>query len=242
MMRRTLSFAASTLLAAAMSAAAQAAPPQWGGSLTLSSNHLLRGVSRSSNDPALSAQVQVQSLDGWLASLWVSSSRPRVQDSTTLEFAGTLGYARRIDQDWTLVGSYTHYEKPWGFRPGFYRYDEFTADLHWRESLLLSVSYSPDLSRYAPAYGPVWNRNAWTYEATWQQELRPHLRAWAGAGYYDLSDLYDDGYWYGSVGLGWRQGRWQLDASYVIPDHTATRLSYPGAARRRVLAALSVSF
>jgi len=243
MMRGALSFAASAVLGVAMSAtAARAAPPQWGGSLTLSSNHLLRGVSRSSNDPALSAQLQVQSDAGWLASLWASTSRPRTQDSTTVEFAATLGYARPLSQDWTVVGSFTHYEKPWGYRPGFYRYDEFTADLHWRESLLLSVSYSPDTSRYAPLYGPVWNRDAWTYEATWQQPLRAHLRAWIGGGYYDLSQLFDEGYWYGSLGLGWRQGRWQLDASYVVPDHRARQLSYPGAARRRVLGSLSISF
>lgn len=221
---------------------ALAAAPQWGGNVTASSDNLLRGVSRSSNDPALSAQVEVQESSGWLASLWASTSRVRAIDSTSVELAGTLGYARPLNADWTLVGSFSHYESPWGYRAGFYRYDEFTADLHFRESLLLSVSFSPDVSRYSSTFGPVWHRNAWAYEATWQHELRPHLRTWAGLGYYDLSDLFGDGYWYGSLGLGWRQGRWQLDASYVIPGHDARRLSYPDSARRRVLGALSYRF
>jgi uncharacterized protein (TIGR02001 family) len=238
MNRRTLCFAAAALLAAG----AQAAPPQWSGSLTLSSDPLLRGVSRSSHDPALSAQVQVQSADGWLASLWASTSRVRAIDSTTAEMAATLGYALPVNDDWTVVGSYSHYESPWGFRPGFYRYDEFTLDLHWRESLLLSASYSPDTSRYAAFYGPVWQRNAWTYEATWQHQLDTGLRAWAGLGYYDLSNLFDSGYWYGSLGLGWRHGHWQLDASYVVSSHEARHLSYPGTAGRRLLGSLSYAF
>jgi uncharacterized protein (TIGR02001 family) len=221
---------------------ALAAAPQWGGNVTASSDNLLRGVSRSSNDPALSAQVEVQESSGWLASLWASTSRVRAIDSTSVELAGTLGYARPLNADWTLVGSFSHYESPWGYRAGFYRYDEFTADLHFRESLLLSVSFSPDVSRYSSTFGPVWHRNAWAYEATWQHELRPHLRTWAGLGYYDLSDLFGDGYWYGSLGLGWRQGHWQLDASYVVPDHYARRVSYPGSAGRRLLGALSYSF
>jgi uncharacterized protein (TIGR02001 family) len=238
MILRTLCLAAGALLAAT----APAAPPQWGGSITASSNNLLRGISRSNNDPALSAQIEVQSDAGWLASLWGSTSRVRAIDSTNVELAGTLGYATPLNGDWTLVGSYTHYESPGGFRPAFYRYDEFTADMHFRESLLLSVGYSPNVSRYSLALGPVWHRDAWFYEATWQQELRPHLRAWVGAGYYDLSQHFGSGYWYGSLGLGWRQGHWQLDASYVIPDHTAQRLSVPYIARRRALAALSYAF
>jgi len=238
MYRRILCFA----MAALVAALARAAPPQFSGSLTLSSDHLLRGVSRSSHDPALSAQVQGQSPDGWLASLWASTSRVRALDSTSVEMAATLGYALPLNEDWTAVGSYSHYESPWGFRPGFYRYDEFTVDLHWRESWLFSASYSPDTSRSASVYGPVWHRNAWAYEATWQHELKAGLRAWAGVGYYDLSDLFDSGYWYGSLGLGWRRGHWQLDASYVVPANEARRLSYPGTAGRRVLASLSYGF
>lgn len=238
MILRILCLAASMLLTAGASAAA----PQWAGNVTVSSNHLLRGVSRSSNDPAVSAQVEVQSSAGWLASVWASTSRVRAADSTSVELAATLGYARSLNDDWTIVGSYTHYESPWGFQPAFYRYDEFTVDMHLRESLLLSVSYSPNLSRYSVSRGAAWQREAWAYEATWQRELRPHWHGWAGLGYYDLSDLFGSGYWYGSVGVGWRQGHWRLDTSYVIPDRDARRLSYPEGARRRVLAALSYAF
>lgn len=46
------------------------------------------------------------------------------------------------------VGSFSHYEAPWSGGAAAYRYNEFTLDLDWREHLLLSVSWSPDTSRY----------------------------------------------------------------------------------------------
>jgi hypothetical protein len=109
---------------------------------------------------------------------------------------------------------------------GFYRYDELTLDVRYRDSLLFSVSYSPDTSRYASAFGPVWKRNAMAYEASWQQPLPSNLSGHAGLGYYDLSDLFGEGYWYGSAGLGWAGRHWRADATYVIASRQAKALSY----------------
>lgn len=221
---------------------ALAAAPQWGGSITATSNYLLRGTSRNYNDPALSTEIHAEFSQGWFASLWASTTRLRYGASTTAELAGTLGYDGRVTDSWSWVGSFTHYEAPWSGSAAAYSYDEFTLDLDWRERLLLSVTWSPDTSRYAPAYGYVRNRDALAWEASYQQELYPNLRAYAGIGYYDLSALFDSGYWYGSAGLNWAWHRWQVDASYVLPSDAARRLSYPGAARRRAVASLSFNF
>ncbi len=56
------------------------------------------------------------------------------------------------------------------------------------------------------------------------------------------SALFGRGYWYGSVGLGWTWHRWQLDASYVVPEDAAKHLSYPGAAQRRAVASVGFNF
>jgi uncharacterized protein (TIGR02001 family) len=230
------------LLCALVASPALAAPPQWGGSITASSDYLLRGTSRNYDDPALAAEIHVQSGRGVFASLWASSTKLRYGADTTAEFAATLGYARAINADWSWVGSFTHYETPWSGGGDDYRYNEFTLDVDWRERLLLSVSWSPDTSRYAPPLGWARGRSAWAYEAGYQQGLPHHLRAYAGAGYYDLSQLYGSGYWYGSMGLGWSWRRWQVDTSYVIPAEAARRLSYPGAAQRRVVASVGFHF
>jgi uncharacterized protein (TIGR02001 family) len=204
----------------------QAASPDWGGSLVLSSDNLMRGTSRSSGDAALSAQLHARYASGWLGSLWASTSRVRPSDPSTVDVAATLGYGAGLGDDWSLQGSLTHYESPWQNRSGFYRYDEFTLDLRYRESLLLSASFSPDTSRFGSAYGPVWKRNAMAYEATWQHGIGGALRGSVGLGYYDLSDLFGHGYWYGSAGLNWSRGHWRVDAAYVIAGRRAGEVSY----------------
>jgi uncharacterized protein (TIGR02001 family) len=230
------------LLCALVASPVLAATPQWGGSITASSDYLLRGTSRNYNDPALAAEIHVQSSRGVFASLWASSTRLRYGADTTAELAATLGFASSISEDWSWVGSFTHYETPWSGSAAGYRYNEFTLDLDWREHLLLSVSWSPDTSRYAPWYGAVSSRSAWAYEAGYQQGLSRNLRAYAGVGYFDLSDLFGSGYWYGSVGLGLTWRRWQVDTSYVVPADAARRLSYPGAAKRRAVASVGFNF
>lgn len=229
-------------LLCALALPAMAATPQWNGSITASSDYLLRGTSRNYNDPALAAEIHAQSSGGTFASLWASSTRLRYGAKTTAEFAATLGHAGSIDEDWSWVGSFTHYETPWSGGGAAYRYNELTLDLDWRERLLLSATWSPDTSRYAPAFGWARDRHAWAWEAGYQQELRRNLRAYAGVGYYDLSNLFGTGYWYGSLGIGWTWHRWQLDTSYVVPGDDARRLSYPGAARHRLVGSVSFNF
>jgi uncharacterized protein (TIGR02001 family) len=220
----------------------QAASPDWGGSLVLSSDNLLRGTSRSSSDTAFSGELHAQLPSGWLAGLWASTSRVRPADPATVDFAATVGFGAALGDDWMLRGSLTHYESPWQNRSGFYRYNEVTLDVRYRESLLLSASYSPDTSRFASAYGPVWKRNAVSYEASWQHGLRGGLRGHVGVGYYDLSDLFGEGYWYGSTGLSWSRAHWQVDAAYVIAGRRAEALSYLGDGGKRGLFSVGYFF
>jgi len=220
----------------------QAASPDWGGSLVLSSDNLMRGTSRSSSDPALAAEINVRHASGWLASLWASTSHVRPADPTTVDIAATLGFGTAINDDWSLRGSVTHYESPWQNRSGFYTYDEFTVDVSFRESLLLSASFSPDTSRFGSAYGPAFKRNTMAYEATWQQGIRGNLRGTVGVGYYDLSDLFGHGYWYGSAGLNWSRGPWRVAAAYVIAGARAEEVSYIGDGGRRGLFSLGYFF
>jgi uncharacterized protein (TIGR02001 family) len=230
------------LLCGLVALPAWSATPQVGGSITASSNYLLRGTSRNYNDPALSTEIHAAFSQGMFASLWASSTRLRAVEPTTAELAATLGYTGRISAGWSWVGSLSHYETPWSHSDFKYRYNELTLDLHWQERLLLSASWSPDTSRYAPAYGYARKRATLALEALYQQALPREVRAYAGVGYYDLSDLFGSGYWYGSIGLGWSWHRWQLDAAWVVPQDTARRLSYPGAARQRLVGSLSFNF
>jgi uncharacterized protein (TIGR02001 family) len=230
---------AGCLLAAPL---AQAASPQWGGSITVASDNLLRGVSRSSNDPALAGEVHAQFGGNFFGSASVITSRFQPTASITPELGATLGFAGVLGENWSGRVSATHYETPWSAHPDVYRYDELSVEVTWRDRWHLSASYSPNTSRYAEAYGPALHRNTYGFETSYQQPLRSGLQAFAGVGYYDLSDLFGDGYWYGSVGLSLSRQHWQFDLSWVLTETSAQQLSAPGTAHQRLLATLTRDF
>jgi hypothetical protein len=104
------------------------------------------------------------------------------------------------------------------------------------------VAWSPNTSRYGSSYGPAWDGDTFAYEASVQRSLRSGLQAHAGVGYYDLSALFGEGYWYGSIGLGWTGRHWRTDLSWVDTDSSAEHLSYAGTAGGRVLFVLGFRF
>src|SRR5688572_22144469 len=120
------------LLCGLVALPAWSATPQVGGSITASSNYLLRGTSRNYNDPALSTEIHAAFSQGVFASLWASSTRLRAVDPVTVELAATAGFSRRIGQVWSWALSLTHYETPWSGSAFAYRYNEFTVDLDWQ--------------------------------------------------------------------------------------------------------------
>jgi uncharacterized protein (TIGR02001 family) len=221
---------------------ASAAQPQWGGAVVLNSTYLSRGVSRSDGDPSISAELHGAFRSGWSIGVLALSSKVGPLRSVTAEISATLGFARPLNENWAAHVALTRYTSPWSALPRLYEYDELTADLIYRERLYLTASFSPNTSRVVPGQGLVWNRDASSLEASYQQSLAAHLRGVLGIGYYDLHDLVGAGYWYSSVGLSTRHGAWRADLSYVATDHVAKRISYGGAADNRVLASLIFSF
>jgi uncharacterized protein (TIGR02001 family) len=238
MARTGLIIAAGALLAPPLSAAAA----EWGGSVALSSNHLLRGVSRSSNDPSLSADLHAQGAGGWFAGLWAATSRVRPFDDTTVDLAATLGVGGTAGESWNWRASYSHYESPWQVQASRYRYNEITLDLQLGDVLLFTASWSPDSVAYSPYLGSQPRRDTFAYEVALQQQLAAGWRVHGGAGYHDLSQHFGEGYAYGSVGGGWSRGPWQFDLSYVHPGRAARRMSWLGTARRHALGRLVYLF
>jgi hypothetical protein len=68
------------------------------------------------------------------------------------------------------------------------------------------------------------------------------LSGFAGAGYYDLSELVGTGYWYGSAGVVYDLPRLHLEVSRVQTSAAAKRLFYGGIADNRWTATLMWTF
>lgn len=127
-----------------------------------------------------------------------------------------------VDPAWDAQVAFTHYMYPGDDRAVNYDYNEVTASLIYQSRLAATVAWSPDASRFT--YG--WlaqDETAISYELSATQSLLRELSATGGAGYYEMPELNEPGYWFWNAGLSWSVGGAQLAVSYIDTDAAAVR-------------------
>ena len=202
---------------------------RWGGSVALTSDYRLRGVSQSDGSAALQADVHYDSPGGWLAGIWASSVELYSQETTRIELNAFLGYRWAINSDWSARLVASHYAYPWNSAAKRYAYDDLTAGAAWRDRLFFSATWSPN-SSIVSTRGFGWERSTLTYDITARAPVTSRLSGVAGVGYYDLSELIGTGYWYGSAGLAYDLPRLHFDVSRIQNSAAANRLFHGGVA------------
>jgi uncharacterized protein (TIGR02001 family) len=225
-------------IAVAPPAFSQAA--DWGGSVSVATDYVYRGISQTRGQSALQGGLQVTTAGGWSASIWGS----------TVDFTSGAGDDYEIDlqlaRTWTLSPDWagrlglTHYAYPEGASLD-YDYDELTGSLSYQGRVTASVSWSPNSSRWGDGHY-VHDREAFAYELTLLQPLGMYWSVYAGAGYYDLDDLFGTGYAYWNAGLAFTWAKVQVDVMHVGSDDTAKELFGYEAGGDRWTAALSWHF
>jgi uncharacterized protein (TIGR02001 family) len=213
----------------------------WGGSLSLTSDYVYRGLSQTEGRPTLQGGVHVHNESGWSAGLWASSVNRGAAPGADTELDLQLSKAWSLNQDWSLLLNANHYFYPDDNRAQPYEYDELAASLSYQNRLTATVSWSPNTSRFSRDVF-VKNRTARSYELTVLQPVTPAWSLFGGVGHYDLKDLFDTGYWYWSVGASYCVGKLQVDLSNIDTDHTAKRLFDYEVSKRQWIAALSWRF
>jgi uncharacterized protein (TIGR02001 family) len=220
---------------------AQAEPLRWGGSLSLSSNYVYRGLSQTDGRPSVQGGLYVRSESGWSAALWASTVNRGPGPGADSEIDVQLSKAWSLDEQWSLQLSANHYFYPDDNRARPYEYDELVVSLSFQNRLTATVAYSPNTSRFSRDVFAR-HRTARSYEATFLQPLSLSWSLYGGVGHYDLTDLFDAGYWYWSAGVSYCVGQLQMDLSHIDTDHTARRLFDYEVGKRRWIAALSWRF
>ncbi len=117
----------------------------------------------------------------------------------------------------------THYFYPNELPYVNYDYDELTASVGYRSMVFATVAWSPNYGD-ASYEGYADDRTALSYELSANQ---PILAGWSGnvgVGYRDLSDLFDEQYWYGHAGLMYSTDQFTLHLTYTYVDRTAREL------------------
>lgn len=136
------------LLSSTINTYAAPAGPALSGSLTGVSDYLFRGISQTSQDPALQGGVEYGSGDSWYVGAWASNvswlsdaSTPDASISNSLEVDVYAGWRVPLSDDWGLdFGLYTYYY-PGDYGHGITRpyTTEAYAGISWS---ILSLKYS----------------------------------------------------------------------------------------------------
>lgn len=186
----------------------------WGGSLALTSDYLVRGISRSNQDPALQLDLHYASDLGIIAGVFASNTQIEPRESRDVELSGFFGFAWRNGDSWTGRVLASYYAYPWNQQGTRYNYAEFDADLVYQGWLQLNLNYSPDAPRFMPFYGLI----SVTEEAAEINVQRPiigKLSATAGLGYSHMGGADPAGYVYWSAGGSYDLGPVSLAISYA---------------------------
>jgi uncharacterized protein (TIGR02001 family) len=228
------SYAVARLLAAAIALGSVSFAPRcvaadlWGGSLALTSDYLIRGVSRSNDRAALQLDLHYINTTGFLAGLFASNTQIDPGESRDAELSAFLGYVWSAGTDWHAKVLGTHYSYPWNQAGSQYNYDEVDLEVVYRGWLDMRLAYSPDSPRYVPQRGPV-AVSAESAEVGVQRPLLGKLSGNAGIGYYYLEGPNATGYTYGSAGATYDWAPISVAVSYVRTSAAANALFYNAA-------------
>jgi uncharacterized protein (TIGR02001 family) len=212
------------------------ADPGFGGSVVLTTDYVFRGLSQTKNEGAIQGDLHYQWLSGWFAGAWASNIRFQAPDSPNKEYNLYLGYARQFTSDWSARATVVHYGYPGGSSD--YNYDELAVGTDYQNRLFLTVAWAPNVSRYSYYYGAAHHRSEISYELNARQPLKFGISAAAGAGYYDLTDLFGSTYWAANGGLVYALGDFQLDVTYYWVSNQARVIFGPATAHDHWVATL----
>jgi uncharacterized protein (TIGR02001 family) len=212
------------------------ADPGFGGSAVATTDYVFRGLSQTKNDGALQADLHYQWLAGWFAGAWASNVRLEAPNSPNREYNLYLGYARELTPDWSGRATITHYGYVGDSTD--YSYDELAVSTDYQNRLYLTVAWSPNVTRYSYNYGAAHHRTELSYELNARQPLKFGISAGAGAGYYDLTDLFGRTYWAANGGLIYAIGDFQLDVTYYWVSNEAKAIFGATTARDHWVATL----
>jgi uncharacterized protein (TIGR02001 family) len=196
----------------------------WGGSLAITSDYRVRGLSRTQGDAAFQGGLHAQLAPGWIVGAWASTIDRN--NRTAVEVDAHTGYAWSVADDWDAKVVVTHYWYPNDRALANYDYDEISASIAFRSQFAANVTYSPN-TRYFARYQGSWHSEegeSLSYELTGLQPITPSLGFTAGVGYNDLSRIFEAGYWYWNAGVSYAMGPIQLDVSRIDSDATAQQL------------------
>jgi uncharacterized protein (TIGR02001 family) len=209
-----------------------AAADVWGGSLALTNDYIVRGISRSNDRAALQFDVHYSNDSGFLAGLFASNTQIDPDDPSDVELDAFVGFAWTPSGVWRGRALLSHYAYPWDRHGSGYDYDEVDLDATYQGWLNIGLVYSPNAPRYLIDRGLL-GVSSTAAQIDVQRPVWRKLSATAGVGYSRLAGPDPYGYAYWSAGAAWDLAPVTLALSYVDTTAGAKALFYNAAVRGR---------
>lgn len=166
--------------------------------LTLTSNYVYRGYSKSNGDPALQGNIDYEHPAGFFLGAWVSQvdfGDGRYQDHAHIEVDPYVGVSLTLSERWRLDATLAGYLYDGEVYGRGADYSEFTALLHFRDLLIAHVGASYD------AYGR--RASILDYELSLRYPVTDTVEVSGGFGYEGANQVLRYSRLYGSIGVGW---------------------------------------
>jgi uncharacterized protein (TIGR02001 family) len=209
----------------------------WGGSVGLTSDYLVRGISRSNHSAAVQADLHISTASGLIGGLFASSVQIAPGEDRNAEVGAFVGFSLDRRSDWRARILASHYSYVGNQAGSKYDYDELTVEAGYREWLDVTVVYSPNSPRYL-TYAGLIGVDATTAEFSVHSPWYRRLAATAGMGYSKIAGPEGAGYTYWSAGAVCDLAPWSISLSYVDTSTAAKYLFYDAAAHDRWMATL----
>ncbi len=89
------------------------AADEWGGSVALTSDYFVRGISRTSNHAALQLDFHYSNPNGFVAGVFASNTQIDRSEPKDVELSGFVGFVWSLDEAWRARVLASHYAYPW---------------------------------------------------------------------------------------------------------------------------------
>jgi len=178
------------------------------GYVVLTTDYVFRGVTQSNGNPALQlgGDVAFDSgiyLGAWGSTIDIDNGSGRQRDFEIIYY---LGYRHDLSQAFSIGGNLLAYTYPGAQGDVDYDYQEVALFVNFLDRVWLEYSYSPDI------YSSGQSTNNFELFTEWP--LSNEFSLGAGLGYYDVSNLSGDSYYYWQLGVSRPIGRIELDLRY----------------------------
>lgn len=204
----------------------------WGGSVAVTSDYLVRGITRTYNQGAAQIDLHYLNSSGFIAGLFASNTQFEGSAPKIAELSEFLGWTWASGNDWREKILYNHYAYPFSPAGSGYEYDELDLDATYHGWLDFNFTYSPNSPRFLRQRG-LFDTSSSSAEVNVQRRAAGKLSATAGIGYSYVSGPKGAGYGYASLGAAFDLAPVSLAISYVDTTGSAKSLYYDAAARGR---------